>query len=731
AMKPQVHPSPSSADRCPWRIGRILLRTGLAAAWGMATGPGFAATHSGRVADVDGSRVEGVTVRYEWSGSPGSVTTAANGNWSSSGWGPLQQARWRASMSGYTFEPNPTVWYTTPLIGNITGINFTRYTGVSGRVLRDGAGLSGVRVGLSGPAGRSDETGADGAYNFKQLGTGAYTITPSRPGTIFEPPSRAVTLGTNRSVPDFVVRLPSILTLPATNVGFGDAVLRGTVEGAGGQATTVWFEHGRVGGPLTSTPAQTLPAASATVQFSEAVTGLPGGSQEFRLVGVNASGTNRSAPGHFVMPYPAAGSAVRFNGTDAYVQVGSNPILRLTNSLTLEAWILATGPGNGPNGTGGIIVNREGEYEIARFADGTIRYALAPASGGWDWVNTGVAVPLHVWTHVALTYDPAAASAQLRLFLNGEPRFATNRTGVIGDTDTGRNDFRIGSRQGAVQHFQGQMDEVRVWNVARTAAEIQGGYRRRLAGTEGGLLASFRFDEASGTTTTDHGPNRLGATLVGASFAPSGAEIREPVVRTLEASPVLATRATLHARVNPSDAVTGVYFEYGETPAYGRRTDAQPASLAGGLKELPVGAEVADLQPGTTYHFRAVAFNEFGAVPGPGRSFRTLVLGVGWPTSAKVTGGWSDAPKHVVDAEGSAYVAGRFAGSVGKLGRGADWLWANQVIAHAGSSVAIQAIAVDAARNVHVAGAFSGTVSLGTNQLAAPAGSTNLFVAKL
>jgi hypothetical protein len=48
------------------------------------------------------------------------------------------------------------------------------------------------------------------------------------------------------------------------------------------------------------------------------------------------------------------------------------------------------------------------------------------------------------------------------------------------------------------------MDEVRVWNVARTAAQIQGTMRMRLVGNEAGLVGYWRFDDGTGTTARDN-----------------------------------------------------------------------------------------------------------------------------------------------------------------------------------------------------------------------------------
>jgi hypothetical protein len=152
---------------------------------------------------------------------------------------------------------------------------------------------------------------------------------------------------------------------------------------------------------------------------------------------------------------------------DDYVQVGAQSSLVMTNTASFTAWIHPTGPGSQPDG-GGIIINKEGEYEIARFSDGTIRWAFANTSPGWNWINTGVVAPLNQWTHVAVVYE----SGIVKTYINGVLTHTHNGSGAIGDIDNTRNEFWIGGRQVLSEHFQGRIDEVRVYNRAISASEI-------------------------------------------------------------------------------------------------------------------------------------------------------------------------------------------------------------------------------------------------------------------
>src|SRR5690606_9944042 len=127
----------------------------------------------------------------------------------------------------------------------------------------------------------------------------------------------------------------------------------------------------------------------------------------FRIVAANANGTNYGAAQEFTMPYPAAATAMSFDGVNDFVLIGTDVRTKVTNALTLEAWIHPTGPGSGTEGSG-VIINREGEYMLARYGDGTLRFAIDNTSPNWFFINTGVIAPANRWLHVAFTYDKDA-----------------------------------------------------------------------------------------------------------------------------------------------------------------------------------------------------------------------------------------------------------------------------------------------------------------------------------
>jgi hypothetical protein len=96
---------------------------------------------------------------------------------------------------------------------------------------------------------------------------------------------------------------------------------------------------------------------------------------------------------------------------------------------------------------------------------------------------------------------------------------------------------------------------------------------------------------------------------------------------TLPATAVTATSATLNGTANPRGWSATAWFEWGSTTNYGDR--ASVTNLGGGNNDLPLSVALDGLTPGTTYHFRAVAFSSTISAPvygyGSDQSFTTLM----------------------------------------------------------------------------------------------------------
>lgn len=219
-----------------------------------------------------------------------------------------------------------------------------------------------------------------------------------------------------------------------------------------------------------------------------------------------------------------AGSAVYFDGIDDRIQV-SDPAalasLEMSEALTIEAWVQPRGPGGAG---GGVIVSKEGEYALTRLTDGTIAFSIAGTSLGWVTVATAASAPERAWTHIALSYSSAAGA--VAVYENGVNVDSIPASGAIGDVHTNWNELWIGGRQnsGSNEWFHGVIDEVRVWNVARSTSAIALFDDRVLSTwSRTGLKGYWRLDEVSGGLVTDTSAARSHGTMgvIGSATTPT------------------------------------------------------------------------------------------------------------------------------------------------------------------------------------------------------------------
>jgi hypothetical protein len=234
--------------------------------------------------------------------------------------------------------------------------------------------------------------------------------------------------------------------------------------------------------------------------------------------------------------YPASSTgnhALEFNGQDAYVDCGDNASLNVRHSITMEAWMYAFDWGGNRR-----ILQKGGSDNQYRFLAewGSFALDLAGVTGGRLECGLPSAT---VWHHVAGVYDYehqritiyqdgsliATQTASGEIALSSDPL-------VIGAKGVGSGE--------SGDHLYGMLDEVRIWNVARSQDEINRFRSLKLTGNEPGLVANWSFDEGSGTTTKDISPYGNNGTFAGGMKWASSAA---PVMYWVACSPDCDTLA--------------------------------------------------------------------------------------------------------------------------------------------------------------------------------------------
>src|SRR5215212_9932990 len=235
-------------------------------------------------------------------------------------------------------------------------------------------------------------------------------------------------------------------------------------------------------------------------------------------------------------------SALQLNGSSQFVTFGAAPGLGAAQ-FTLETWFKRTGAGVGTTtGSGGIasavplITKGRAEAEGSNVdmnyflgIDATSGKLVADFEEGVGGtgplglnhpVSGNTVVTSNAWHHVAATYD-----GTWKLYLDG------NLDGTLAVNQPARGDSiqhaAIGtamtSTGAAAGFFQGTIDEARIWNVARTQAQIQAAKDTDITAAATGLIGHWGLNEGAGAIANNtFGTANTNGTLTAAPTWTSG-----------------------------------------------------------------------------------------------------------------------------------------------------------------------------------------------------------------
>ena len=211
------------------------------------------------------------------------------------------------------------------------------------------------------------------------------------------------------------------------------------------------------------------------------------------------------------------GNAVSLDGTNGYLNIPGG--VWCSNNFTIEGWVFARAYNNWSRliefGNGAPIDNVY--VALSAGTTGKVNFGIYTNTAS-SQITAPTLLPTNQWVHVAVTLNGTTGA----IYVNGVPQVTGTmfvpRNVVRTNNYIGRSDFESGGDARANAIY----DEVRIWNVARTQAQIQTSMNHSLAGNETGLIGYWRFDENAGTNATDATGNGQTATLLtGASWTNS------------------------------------------------------------------------------------------------------------------------------------------------------------------------------------------------------------------
>lgn len=244
----------------------------------------------------------------------------------------------------------------------------------------------------------------------------------------------------------------------------------------------------------------------------------------------NSNGVTYTYPLYVIISPSGAGNALYFDGSNDYIDLSGDVLNNSEGSI--EHWVklnkndssqiffyVADTDTNGFGCSDLLEIHTgidDNSKAVLVFQDGT------DSSGFFTLYSSDLSVD--VWYHIAATWD---TSGMAYLYVNGHIEDYTDMTGYTFSNYSADRAY-IGKPGWDTRFLEGKFDEVRIWNVSRTATQVRENMCKRLTGNESGLVAYYRFDHNSGTTLADLTGNNYHGTLLNmdnSDWVTSGAAI--------------------------------------------------------------------------------------------------------------------------------------------------------------------------------------------------------------
>jgi len=205
--------------------------------------------------------------------------------------------------------------------------------------------------------------------------------------------------------------------------------------------------------------------------------------------------------------------ALSLDGKGDYVEVPDNPSLDIESQITLESWVFLNkrvSDSDSNDGYGYIVCKGIffsnlwwNLYNLMIVQDQITQnvHAMFEISDGvkskYNVISTST-IPIQEWTHIAGIYD----GDNLQLFVDGNLESINNVSITIAQNDM---PLGIGGCDKSVgKYFPGTIDEVRIWNIARTQEEIRETISKTLQGDEPGLVGYWDFDDGTANDSSSY-----------------------------------------------------------------------------------------------------------------------------------------------------------------------------------------------------------------------------------
>lgn len=196
-------------------------------------------------------------------------------------------------------------------------------------------------------------------------------------------------------------------------------------------------------------------------------------------------------------------TALQFDGLGDYVQTGFNGISD-SSSRTVQCWykgstsgsqrfLVDMGVTSGGNGA---------RFSVKINPTWSTKARVEIGGGGIDGTTT---ITNNVWHQITVVYDNTATTNRYKIYIDGLFDAQGDISIPLNTPVTSTNPLTIGIRTdlNSGTDLSGSLDEVRIWNIALTPAQITANWNKEICGTPTGLVAYYKMNEGNaGATNT-------------------------------------------------------------------------------------------------------------------------------------------------------------------------------------------------------------------------------------
>ncbi|MGK2858313.1 MAG: LamG domain-containing protein [Thermoanaerobaculia bacterium] len=201
------------------------------------------------------------------------------------------------------------------------------------------------------------------------------------------------------------------------------------------------------------------------------------------------------------------------NPNTGHARFDAAAALNPTDAFTFEAWVSITNTSTSEDCRSIAGKNFNQAWWIGLCTVGGKPTLRSYLRGGASSRNGGE-IEVARWTHVAVVFD---GTKRLH-YINGELAASFDETGPLTTSDS---EMRIGSDVNWMFPPTGAIDEVRLWNVARTQAQLRANLNREITAPGDGLVAVWAFNGNAADVVGPHDGTTTGTGVGFLTFPPA------------------------------------------------------------------------------------------------------------------------------------------------------------------------------------------------------------------